>query len=111
MNFKIYSKIKPAKTSKNTTNVESKIEVEIDGKIYDATLENNETSKAFLDFLPMKFEMHELNGNEKYVYMTETLPTNPSNPKYIVKGDIMLYSDDCLVTFINLLKHRTTIPK
>ena len=43
--------------------------------------------------------MEELNGNEKYIYLDETYPTNPYNPKHINKGDVMLYGDNCLVIF------------
>ena len=43
--------------------------------------------------------MSELNGNEKYIYLNTTLPTNTSNPKHINSGDVMLYGDNCLVIF------------
>lgn len=38
----------------------------------------------------MELEMNELNGNEKYFYLDESLPVNPYSPKTIEKGDIML---------------------
>ena len=43
--------------------------------------------------------MSELNGNEKYIYLDTTLPTNSSNPKRINAGDVMLYGNNCLVIF------------
>ena len=43
--------------------------------------------------------MNELNGNEKYVYLNNSLPTNSYNPKRINSGDIMLYGNNCLVIF------------
>ena len=43
--------------------------------------------------------MNELNGNEKYVYMNNSLTTNSYNPKHIEKGDVMLFGDNCLVIF------------
>ena len=43
--------------------------------------------------------MSELNGNEKYVYLDKSLLTNPSNPKQINTGDVMLYGNNCLVIF------------
>ena len=49
--------------------------------------------------LPQEFSMNELNGNEKYIYLDTTLPTNPSNIKSINAGDVMLYGDNCLVIF------------
>ena len=75
------------------------IKVNIDNKIYTATLEQNETTKQFINMLPQEFNMSELNGNEKYVYLDYTLPTNSYNPKHIVAGDIMLYGNNCLVVF------------
>ena len=76
-----------------------KINVSINNQKYNATIENNETAKSFISQLPQEFNMKELNGNEKYVYMDNALPTNPINPKNIESGDIMLYGSDCLVIF------------
>ena len=75
------------------------INVIINNQKYNAIIENNETAKSFIDQLPQEFNMKELNGNEKYVYMDSVLPTNSINPKHIEKGDIMLYGSDCLVIF------------
>ena len=43
--------------------------------------------------------MSELNGNEKYVYMRNSLTTNSLYPKHIEIGDVMLFGDNCLVIF------------
>lgn len=75
------------------------ISVTIDNKKYIIELYNNETAHTFASRLPQEFNMIELNGNEKYIYMDNSLPTNSSNPKHIAKGDIMLYGDNCLVIF------------
>lgn len=40
-----------------------------------------------------------LNGNEKYYYLPEFLPTNSQRPGNIHAGDLMLYGSDCLVLF------------
>ena len=77
----------------------NKINVTINGTKYEANLENNETVKEFIDLLPNEFNMTELNGNEKYIYLDNNLPSNPVNVKHINKGDIMLYGDNCLVIF------------
>lgn len=71
----------------------------INGKEYIVKLESNNTVSSLLKMLPLKLEMKELNGNEKYVYFNESLPTNPSNPKKINKGDLMLFGNNCLVLF------------
>ena len=71
----------------------------INNKEYIIALENNETSNALASKLPLEFNMSELNGNEKYIYIDDSLPTNSSNPKHINAGDVMLYGDNCLVIF------------
>ena len=71
----------------------------INNKKYHVTLEDNETVKKFLELLPQEFTMEELNGNEKYVYMSDSLPTNATIPNHITAGDIMLYGDRCVVIF------------
>ena len=53
----------------------------------------------FANYLPQEFRMKELNGNEKYIYLDTSFPTNSFNPQRILKGDIMLYGDNCLVIF------------
>jgi len=80
---------------KSTTN----INVIINGKKYHMSIENNETAQAFVKLLPKEFNMNELNGNEKYIYLDSSLPTNSSKLKYINAGDVMLYGNNCLVIF------------
>ncbi len=75
------------------------IKIIINDKEYTLNLENNKTAQEFIDLLPLKFTMSELNGNEKYVYMDNSLTTNSYNPKHIEKGDVMLFGDNCLVLF------------
>ncbi len=75
------------------------INVIIGNEIFTATLEDNEISKKFIEMLPLEITMSELNGNEKYYYLNENLPTNSYNPKKINNGDIMLFGSDCLVLF------------
>ena len=77
----------------------SNIKVIIDGRNYNAILEENETAQNFANMLPQEFNMNELNGNEKYIYIDKSLPTKSYNPKHIETGDIMLYGNNCLVVF------------
>lgn len=84
--------------------VDSKSEVDtvkvlINNDEYTIDLEDNETAKAFVELLPLKMDMKELNGNEKYYYLNKSLPSDSSNIKKITAGDVMLYGDDCLVIF------------
>ena len=44
--------------------------------------------------LPMEFSMSDLNGNEKYAYLDEPLPTNTYNPGRVEAVDVMLFGDD-----------------
>ncbi len=91
--------------SQNEKNIESEnkmslnINVVIDKKTYNAVLEENETAQSFVNMLPQEYDMSELNGNEKYIYLDNTFPTNSYSPKHIEKGDIMLYGNNCLVVF------------
>ena len=83
----------------NLNEVIDSVKVIINSKEYIIHLEDNETSRSFIDLLPQEYNMNELNGNEKYIYLDNDLPANPINPKHINAGDIMLYGDNCLVIF------------
>ena len=76
-----------------------KIEIVVGNKSFSATLYDNAAAKALLEMLPMTLNMSELNGNEKYYYLDNNLPTNSSRPSGIEAGDIMLYGNNCLVLF------------
>lgn len=75
------------------------ITVTINGRNFSATLYYSETAKEFKARLPLTLDMSELNGNEKYYYLPDSLPTNSSRPSKINSGDIMLYGSSCLVIF------------
>ena len=77
----------------------SDIKVTINDKTYTLKLENNKTVEEFVNLLPKEFTMNELNSNEKYANMNDSLTTNSYYPKHIEKGDVMLYGDNCLVIF------------
>lgn len=76
-----------------------KINLMINGEEFTAILDDNETTRELLNRLPLEVSMSELNGNEKYCYFDESLPTNSYRPGSISTGDIMLYGSDCLVIF------------
>lgn len=75
------------------------ISVTINGTTFSARLDNNESARALAALLPMEFDMSELNGNEKYIYLDEALPSDPTRVGSIEAGDIMLFGSDCLVIF------------
>ncbi|MGN0537943.1 MAG: cyclophilin-like fold protein [Acutalibacteraceae bacterium] len=96
-----------SKTETTTTSIEEEnsniqvktIEIVISGKTYEVELYDNQTAEAFINLLPMSATMQELNGNEKYYYLPETLPSNAKTIGEIKVGDIMLWGDNCLVIF------------
>ena len=76
-----------------------KVYINIDNKKLGIDLENNSTTSALIKLLPLGLSMNDLNGNEKYAYLNESLPTNTYSPKHIEAGDVMLFGDNCLVIF------------
>lgn len=75
------------------------IDVVIGEKTFSAVLYDNETASALAERFPLTLQMSELHGNEKYCYLTESLPTDASVPDSIHPGDLMLFGSDCLVLF------------
>ena len=76
-----------------------KLTITIGTSTFGATLEQNETARAFAELLPMTIEMTELNGNEKYHYLDGTLPVQSERVQSIAAGDLMLYGSSCVVLF------------
>ena len=77
----------------------SDMEILVGNQTFSVTLYDNETVKAFRKLLPMTLNMSELNGNEKYYYLSGSLPANSGRLPGIHTGDLMLYGDNCLVLF------------
>ena len=75
------------------------ITLTIGDRIFTAKMEQNSTAEAFRALLPLTLEMLELNDNEKYHYLSQSLPTNRTKVGTINAGDIMLYGDNCVVVF------------
>ena len=73
--------------------------VEVNGQKFEAELYDNDTADAFKKMLPITFSMNEHNGNEKYIYMDQALPSASERIGSIQNGDIMLFGSDCLVVF------------
>jgi hypothetical protein len=86
-------------TVNTTPMVNGKIKITVNSQTFSATLLDNNSAKAFREMLPMTINMIELNGNEKYYDLPNSLPTNPSNPGTIRNGDLMLYGSRTLVLF------------
>ena len=77
----------------------SKIKLKFNSQIFTATLLDNKSVKAFKEMLPLTMKMTELNGNEKYVDLPHSLPTNSYHPEMIQIGDLMLYGSKTFVLF------------
>lgn len=77
----------------------TELRVQVGGRIYTAQLEDTPAAKALANAMPMTLNMDEMNGNEKYFFLSDTLPTNAGRPDSIAPGDLMLYGDNCLVLF------------
>jgi len=79
--------------------VKTSVTIQINGKNFSATLEDNPTARAFAEKLPLEADMQELNGNEKYFYLNADLPSNASRVGKISAGDVMLFGSNCVVIF------------
>ncbi len=89
-------------TSQQNDNEEKKVDkvyISINNQKLEVNLEDNSTASALVKMLPLELSMDDLNNNEKYVYLDESLPTNIYSPKHIEAGDVMLFGDNCLVIF------------
>ena len=75
------------------------LKIIIGSTVFTASLFQNESADALKALLPLTINMTELNGNEKYFYLPNTLPANALQVDHIHAGDLMLYGDDCLVLF------------
>ena len=83
----------------DNSNMNSTLKLTIGQTSFTATLEDNATVKELQSLLPMTLQMDALNGNEKYCYLSSSLPTAASRPGTIHAGDIMLYGSSCIVIF------------
>lgn len=86
-------------TNSNIPMANIKINIKVNSKTFTATLLDNKSAKAFKEMLPLTMEMTELNGNEKYADLPNSLPTNSYNPQTIKNGDLMIYGTNTLVLF------------
>lgn len=76
-----------------------RMEVLVGNTAYRAQLADTEAAKQLLEQLPLELNMQELNGNEKYAYLSQSLSADASCPVSIHTGDLMLFGSDCLVLF------------
>lgn len=82
-----------------TLMAQTPINIIVGSKSFTATLADSETGEAFAALFPLSVTMNELNGNEKYHYLSSSLPTASYQPGTIHAGDLMLYGNNCVVLF------------
>lgn len=75
------------------------IKITVGANSFVASTYDNATAKAFIALLPISVTMNELNGNEKYYFLSGNLPNSPTIPSTIQNGDFMLYGSNCIVLF------------
>lgn len=80
----------------------NRMKITVGSNTFMVTLASNQTATAFKELLPMTINMSELNNNEKYYGLSQSLPTNASNPGTIQNGDLMLYGSSTLVLFYKI---------
>lgn len=76
-----------------------KMMIQIGNTRYTVSLDDNAATQALIQKLPMTLKMDELNGNEKYYYFPDSLPSDSRRVGNIKVGDVMLYGSDCLAIF------------
>ncbi len=80
------------------------MKIQIGNDVFTAQLFDNPSARALLQRLPLTVTMQELNGNEKYHYLSSPLPAEARTPGHIHAGDLMLFGSDCLVLFYKNFK-------
>ncbi|MGL5721879.1 MAG: cyclophilin-like fold protein [Brevinema sp.] len=78
---------------------ENRMIITANNSSFEVVLENNASTQALKSLLPLNVVMKDLHQNEKYYYLSSTLPTNPQAVKSISAGDVMLYGNNCIVIF------------
>ena len=75
------------------------IQITVNDKTFTVTMADTKAADEFVSMLPMTLNMQELNGNEKYSYISSSLTTDTYRQNEIQTGDLMLYGSDCIVLF------------
>jgi len=76
-----------------------RMDIIIGERRFTASLMDNTTTQTFQKLLPLTLSMIELNQNEKYAELPQSLPTDANNPGTIKTGDILLWGKNTLVIF------------
>lgn len=88
-----------AESTPTEKNEMSEMKIIINGAEFTAKFSSTKAAEEFKDMLPLTLDMSELNGNEKYFYLDNSLSAKSENIGQINCGDIMLYGSSCVVLF------------
>ena len=66
------------------------MQIAVGDKQFPVNLESSDTVTALTEMLPLTLDMSELNGNEKYKYLSRDLPMNEKKVKKIKAGDVKI---------------------
>lgn len=83
----------------NINPLTTKMKITIGTTVFTATLYDNPSARALSANFPLTIKMAELNNNEKYYDLPNSLPTNASVGGNIKVGDLTLYGSNTLVLF------------
>jgi len=89
----------PSPSLNDMTPTATTLQVRVGSAPFTATVQNNETTKAWLAQLPLSLDMEDLNRNEKFAKLPKSLPTELINPGTIQRGDILLWGNQTVVIF------------
>jgi hypothetical protein len=82
-----------------TNPLTTKMNITIGTTVFTAMLYDNPSARALSANFPLTINMAELNNNEKYYDLPNSLPTNSSVGGNIKVGDLTLYGSNTLVLF------------
>lgn len=75
------------------------INISINGQHFLAKLYDNQTTQELMELFPITITMNDLNQNEKYHHLNQSLPVDSESVGQIRSGDIMLFNSNSLVIF------------
>lgn len=79
--------------------MDEKVEIHIGSQTFMLSLFDNATGRAFRELLPLTISMEDVNANEKFCSLPQSLPGAVANPGTIRTGDLMAYGGNGLVLF------------
>ena len=91
--------VSPGADGKRPDDAAQTLQIEIGESTFALILYDNDAARALLEQMPMTLSMQELNGNEKFHNLSQSLPSDSEQVGDIEAGDLMLYGSDCLVLF------------